>query len=199
MSGSRNAVLSILLAVSPAVLAQTLPARCEGLPPGKHTQLERMAVGMDLTCEQQLQIERLLHDEESVTKPLLRFTSFSADERQEVMTKIKLVARRQIRSQLTPEQQKWMDQDMENVAKSGKKGGVKTAVKKDIANTDALADEETLSKSVMNYSALLPDEKKTMVLQVKKAARNDSDLQLTPEQQKKLDAEIQELSKAGKK
>src|SRR5262249_53964401 len=110
--------MAIVFAVT---LAQT-PAKCEGLPPGKHTNLERMTAGMNLTCEQQLRIEPLLHDEESVSKPLLLFSSFSSDERGEFMNKIKIAARRQIREQLKPEQQKWMDRDIESV-KSAKKGG----------------------------------------------------------------------------
>ncbi len=180
----------LLLAVSPAI-PQDQPAKCEGLPPGRHANLERMAAGMSLTCEQQIKIEVLLHDEESVSKPLLRFTSFSADDRSGFMTKIKLAARRQIRTRLTPEQQKWMDADMESVAKSGKKGGGKAAADK----AGTFDDQDVLSKAVLAYSALLPEERKAMVLSVKKAARNDGSLQLTPEQQKKLDAEIQDLSK----
>src|SRR6266852_4597806 len=122
---------SVVLAAMAA--AQTPPApaaHCEGLPPGKHANLERMTAGMNLTCEQQLRVEPLLHDEESVSKPLLRFPSFSADERSEFMNKIKIAARRQIRTQLRPEQQKWMDEDIESVSKSGKKGGGKKGVEK---------------------------------------------------------------------
>jgi Spy/CpxP family protein refolding chaperone len=169
--------------------------KCEGIPPGRHAQLERMTAAMKLTCEQQLKIEPLLHDEESVTQPLLRFQSFSDDQRAEVMTKIKIAARRQIKSQLTPEQQSWMDQDIESVSKGGKSGGGKKGAKGAAPGADPLADEEALSKAVMAYSALLPDEKKAIVLQVKKAARNDDRLPLTPEQQKKLDLEILDLSR----
>jgi hypothetical protein len=93
-------------------LVQT-PVKCEGLPPGKHANLERMADAMNLTCEQQLKIEPLLHDEESVSKPLLRFTSFSRADRDEFMNKIKIAARRQIREQLKPEQQRWMPRHRE--------------------------------------------------------------------------------------
>lgn len=170
------------------------PAGCDGLPPGKHAQLERMTAGMSLSCEQQLKIEALLHDEESVSKPLLRFPSFSAAQRREVMTEIKLAARRQIRPLLMPDQQKWMDEDMAQVARSGKKsGGSKDAGSSPAV--DPLEAAETLGKAVMSYAALLPDEKRTIVLQVKKAVRNDNRLQLTPEQLKKLDAEIESLSK----
>ncbi len=199
MSLFRTGTLLTLLAASSAY-AQDAPAKCEGLPPGKHVQLERMTAAMTLTCEQQLKIEPLLHDEESVTKPLLRFSSFTAEERGGVMNTIKIVARRQIKSQLTPEQQKWMDGDIEAVKNAsgsgGKKGGGKAAPPKEaVTAANALDDEEALSKAAMAYTALNADEKRALLLQVKKAARNDSNLPLTPEQQKKLDAEILELSK----
>ena len=183
------------LALTFAAGAAAQAPKCEGLPPGRHAQLERMSAAMNLTCDQQLKIEPLLHDEESVTKPLLRFASFSDEQRSEVMTKIKMVARRQIKSQLTPDQQKWMDQDIENVAKAGKSGGGKKGANANAApSADPLADEEALSKALMAYSALLPEEKKAIVLSVKKAARNDSRLHLTAEQEKKLDSEILALS-----
>jgi hypothetical protein len=195
--------LTLLLAVAPVLAQDAAPAKCEGLPPGKHANLERMTAAMKLTCEQQLKIEPLLHDEESVSKPLLAFTSFSPEERSEFMNTIKIVARRQIKGQLTPEQQKWMDGDIESVKSGGggggKKGGGKAAPPKEaVTAANALDDEEKLSKATMAYSALNPDEKRVLVLQVKKAARKDSNLPLTPEQQKKLDSEIQELSKGGK-
>src|SRR5258708_26824370 len=97
--------LSAVASAQPAAQAPA-PEKCAGLPPGKHSNLERMAATFGLTCEQQLKIEPLLHAEESVTKPLLRCTSLSSDEQQGIMLKIKLVARRQIRTQLTPDQQK---------------------------------------------------------------------------------------------
>jgi hypothetical protein len=113
------------------------------------------------------------------------------------MTKIKMVARRQIKSQLTADQQKWMDQDIENLSKTRQSGsGKKAAGKSGMArSSDLLADEERLSNAVMAYSALFPDEKRAIVLSVKKAARADGQLQLTPELQKKLDVEILDLSK----
>jgi hypothetical protein len=162
-----------------------------GLPPGKHSLLERMTAEFGLTCEQQLKIEPLLHDEESVTKPLLKFSSLSSEERGEIMLTIKLAARRQVRTVLTAEQQKGMDKEVESVSKGGgKKGG---ANKGEAA--PGLDGEETLSKAIVNYAALTPEEKKAMLLKVKQAARNDGALQLTPEQQKKLETEIQELKK----
>src|SRR5882757_7793787 len=164
---------------------------CAGLPPGKHSLLERMTAEFGLTCEQQLKIEPLLHDEESVTKPLLKFSSLSSEERGEIMLTIKLAARRQVRTVLTADQQKGMDKEVESVSKGGgKKGGSNKG-----EAAPGLDGEETLSKAIVNYAALTPEEKKAMLLKVKQAARNDSALQLTPEQQKKLDAEIQELKK----
>jgi hypothetical protein len=184
-------VLTMLVAVA----VQQAPPPCPGLPPGKHSLLERMTSDFGLTCEQELKIEPLLHDEESVSKPLLRFTSFSPDQYRAAMVKIKLAARRQIRTLLTPPQQKLMDQDMESVAKTGAKGG-KGGAKTDglSAKADGLEDEQTLSKAVMAYAALNPDEKKAMLLEIKRAARADSHLRLTAEQEKKLDSEIAELS-----
>ena len=140
---------------------------------------------------------QLLHDEESVTKPLLRFTSFSSDQKQAVMVTIKLAARRQIRSLLTPEQQKLMDVDMQNVAKTAKKGSQPAAKSGDnsAAKADALDEEEALSRAVTNYAALTAAEKKAMLLDVKRAGRADANQRLTLDQQKKLDSEIAELSR----
>jgi hypothetical protein len=166
---------------------------CAGLPPGKHNLLERMTAQFGLTCEQQLKIEPILHDEESVTKPLLKFGSFSAEEKQSAMLVIKLAARRQVRTVLTAEQQKSMDGEVENVTKSG--GGKKGAGKKAEPPAATLEDEESLSNAIVKYSALTPEEKKTMLLKVKQAARADSTLNLSQEQQRKLDAEIAELKK----
>jgi hypothetical protein len=47
----------------------------------------------------------------------------------------------------------------------------------------------------LNYAALLPEEKTAMALEVKRAARRGHVLELTPDQQKKIDADIQRLSK----
>jgi hypothetical protein len=174
-----------------AAVASAQP--CAGLPPGKHSLLERMTAEFGLTCEQQLKIEPLLHDEESVTKPLLKFTSLSPEERGEIMLTIKLAARRQVRTVLTDEQQKGMDKEVESVSKGG--GGGKKGAANKAEPLPGLDVEETLSKAIVNYAALTPEEKKTMLLKVKQAARNDNALQLTPEQQKKLDTEIQELKK----
>jgi hypothetical protein len=55
-------------------------------------------------------------------------------------------------------------------------------------------NEEQLSEAINNYSALTPDEKKEMVLQVKTAARRNNGSQLTADQVSKLDADIRQLS-----
>jgi hypothetical protein len=173
--------------------AQTNPTPCAGLPPGKHSLLERMTAQFGLTCEQQLKIEPMLHDEESVTKPLLKFSSLSPEEKQGVMLTIKLAARRLIRTELTAEQQKGMDAEVDNVSKSG--GGKKGGSKKVEPPSAGLEDEESLSRAIVKYAALTAEEKKAMLLKVKQAARADGSLQLSPEQQKKLDSEIAELRK----
>lgn len=173
-------------------MAQQTAQLCAGLPPGRHSLLERLTGQLNLTCEQQLKIEPLLHDEESVTKPLLKFTSLSADDRQAIMTTIKLAARRQVRTLLTPEQQKGMDSEVDSASKGGgkKKGDVKKA-----EATPGLDGEETLSNAIVAYVALTPEEKKSMLLKVKRAALADSALQLAPDQQKKLGEEVQDLKK----
>jgi hypothetical protein len=176
-------------------VVQQAAAPCEGLPPGKHSLLERMTAEFGLTCEQELKIEPLLHDEESVTKPLLKFTSLSPEEKQEIMLTIKLAARRQVRTVLTPEQQKGMDHEVESVSKGGGGGAKKGGGKKVEPAGPGLDGEETLSKAIVKYSALTPEEKKSMLLKVKQAAHEDASLQLTAEQRKKLDSEIQELKK----
>jgi hypothetical protein len=181
-------------AVIPAV-SQTAPAPaatpCEGLPGGKHALLERFTAEFDLTCEQQLKVEPLLHAEESVSKPLLAFAAFTPEEQQAVMLKIKLAARRQVRGLLTPDQQKKMDGEIKTTAKGGKKG----APKKAAPQVDPFENEEALSQAVMNYAALLPEEKTAMVLQVKHAARRDNTLGLTADQQQKIDADIKQLAR----
>ncbi len=193
---------SLRFAVIPAVLCGAMAAQqaaapaCAGLPPGRHALLERLTAQLNLTCDQELKIEPLLHDEESVTKPLLAFTSLSADEQQQIMTTIKLAARRQVRPLLTAEQQKGMDAEVDSVSSKagGKKGGGKKGgdAKKAEPPT-GLAGEQALSDAVTKYAALNADEKKAILIKVKTAARNDAALQLTAAQQKQLDGEIQAL------
>ena len=182
----------LILCAAPLAMAQTSGSGCAGLPPGKHSLLERFAAEFSLTCEQQLKIEPLLHAEESVSKPLLAFTAFSADEKQAVMQQLKLAARRQIRGLLNPEQQKLMDGEIESVKRSGaKKGGGKKAP----APVDPFVNEEALSLAIRNYAALLPEEKTAMLLAVKRAALRDAALPLTPDQRAKIETDLRELSK----
>jgi len=106
-----------------------------------------------------------------VSKPLLAFTAFSSEEQRAVMTKIKLVARRQIKSMPAPDQQKEMDQEIASVAASATKGDKKGTPKKEPPKGDPFASEETLSKAILDYAALMPEEQTALVLQVKRAAR----------------------------
>ncbi len=193
---SRIAAIAIALTVQSAPAQQAAPP-CACLPPGRHALLERLAAQLNLTCEQQLKIEPLLHDEESVTKPLLKFTSLSPEDEQGMMQTIKLAARRQVRTQLTAEQQKGMDAEVESVA-SAKSGGKKKGDAGTVNVAPGLDVEESLSQAIVNYAALTPDEKRTMLLKVKRVARADGRLQLTPDQQMKLDGEIAELAKGRK-
>jgi hypothetical protein len=192
---------TILLCAAAAIpgLAQTAPTSaatpCAGLPSGKHSLLERFTTEFGLTCEQQLKVEPLLHAEESVSKPLLAFTAFTPEEQRGVMLKIKLAARRQVRTLLTADQQKKMDSEMETTANGGSKGGKKGAPKKAAPKVDPFENEEALSQAVMNYAALMPAEKTAMVLQVKQAARRDNTLELSADQQKKIDADIKQLTR----
>jgi hypothetical protein len=183
-----------LLLFSAALPAVAQDAPCAGLPPGKHSLLERFTADFGLTCEQQLKVEPLLHAEESVSKPLLAFAAFTSEEQQAVMLKIKLAARRQVRALLTPEQQKKMDTEIESTAKGGSKGGKKGAPKKASAKVDAFANEEALSTAIRNYAALEPAEKAAMILQVKQAARRGNTLELTVDQQKQIDTDIHQLT-----
>jgi lactoylglutathione lyase len=182
----------------PASAVNLSVSACAGLPPGKHRNLERMTDLFGLTCEQELKIEPQLHNEESVSKPLLRFDAFSSEEKQVVMVKIKLAARRQIRTLLTPDQQKKMDEEIESVAKGGGKAGGGKKSQGTEVEVNAFDNEEQLSQAINNYSALTPDEKTEMMLQVKTAARKNAGSQLTGEQLSKLDSDIRELSSTKK-
>lgn len=178
----------MVILVLAAWQAASAQETCAGLPPGRHSLLERFTEQFGLTCEQQLRIEPLLHAEESVSKPLLAFAAFSPEEQQAVMLRIKLAARRQVRTLLTPDQQKKMDAEIESVGRGGRKGGAGKAPPK----VDAFANEEALSQAIANYAALMPEEKTAMLLQVKRAARR---LELTPDQRQKIDEDIRKLSK----
>jgi hypothetical protein len=183
-----------LLAQDPAAATATAPRidnpNCPEIV-GKHALLEKMTESFGLTCKQEDIIEPLLHDEESVTKPLLAFTTFTPEERQSVMLKIKLAARAQIRPHLTPEQQTKSDAEAAATAASsagGGKGG------KTVKATDAFQAEENLCDAIAKYSAFAPEMKKELTLQVKQAARRPGAPELTADQAAKIDADIKKLS-----
>jgi hypothetical protein len=89
------------------------------LPGGHHSLLERWTKQFGLSMEQELWIEPQLHAEESLTKPVLGYRALSADERKQILLIIKLAARRQIRTLLTPAQQKLMDAEIDSTQETG--------------------------------------------------------------------------------
>src|SRR5207248_2886360 len=99
--------------------AKAAPA-CEGLPGGRHMKLERMTELFGLTCEQELKIEPLLHNEESVSKPLLRFAAFSPEEKEAMMLQVKTAARKNPGSQLSAEQVAKLDADIRQLSANKK-------------------------------------------------------------------------------
>jgi hypothetical protein len=137
------------------------------LPPGNHKLLETMTKNFGLTYDQQLEIEPLLHDEESVSKPILGFAAFTSEEKSAMLLVVKHAARRQIRPLLTPEQQVKADaEDASLDGKSGGKGGGKGGGKK----AAAVTTEESVIKAIQQYEALTPAEKDSMISKVKTAA-----------------------------
>ncbi len=173
-------------------------ARCPEIV-GNHALLEKMAASFDLTCAQEDKIEPLLHDEESVSKPLLANDAFTADEKQAMMLQVKLAARKQIRPLLTPEQQTKSDAEAASVAAAGaepKKGGKKGGTPKKVAvQDDAFKGEESLSAALGAYTAFSVAERKQYILQVKQAALRDGSPALTPEQTAQVSADIAVLQK----
>jgi hypothetical protein len=91
------------------------------LPPGHHNVLEGMAAKFGLTPEQELWIEPQLHAEESVTKPILHYKALGSQDQQRILLIIKVAARLQIRTLLTPSQQLLMDKEIESVKASAAK------------------------------------------------------------------------------
>ena len=171
-------------------------ARCPEIV-GKHLLLQKMTDDYGLTCAQEDKIEPLLHDEESVSKPLLAYDAFTPEEKQAVMLKVKLAARAQIRPLLTPDQQKKSDEEAASVAASGaapKKGGKKGATPKAASKeADPYSGEENLSSALASYSAFSPTQQKELILQVKQAARREGAPELIAEQAAKIDGDIKKL------
>jgi Spy/CpxP family protein refolding chaperone len=205
---TRGVMIALVVAVGlcPAarLMAQETPASASAPPtpaqcgiPGHHALLERMSAAFELTCEQEQKLEPLLHDEESVSKPLLRFQAFTQEEKKAVMLQVKVAARKQIRPMLTPPQQAKMDQEIDAVSKGGegvqkgnsKPGGSKGgSVKKAEDSVDPFVAEESLSDAISKYAAFSADEKKALILKVKTASRRADAPVMTPEQAKTVDA-----------
>jgi Spy/CpxP family protein refolding chaperone len=186
---------------TPAPAAGATPAQC-GIP-GHHALLERMSAAFELTCEQEQKLEPLLHDEESVSKPLLRFQGFTPEEKKAVMQQMKVAARKQIRPLLTPPQQAKMDEEIDTVAKggeglqkgNGKQGGSKGGPEKKAEDTvDPFVAEQSLSDAISKYAAFSADEKKALILKVKTASRRPDAPAMTSEQAKTVDASIKQMS-----
>jgi hypothetical protein len=155
---------------------------------GPHPLLEKLTLELRLTCQQEVRILPLMHDEEAVIRLLLVYASFTPEERQAMLLKVELAARTQVRPFLLPEQQKKSDAEADRLAaKPSKKMGKK---KEPPVSADAFGSEEALSSALDLYSALTTAQKKEMILQVKQAARRDGAPTLTPEQVAKIDGDI---------
>jgi hypothetical protein len=155
---------------------------------GQHPLLERLTMQLHLSCQQEVRILPLMHDEEAVAKPLLAYGAFTPEERQAMAQQLELAARMKVRPFLLPEQQTKNDAEAANEAgKAPKKIGKKKVPQ---ISPDAFASEEALSGALDTYSALTVSQKKNMILQVKQAARRDGSPALTPEQAAKIDADI---------
>jgi len=155
---------------------------------GQHPLLEKLTMQLHLSCQQEVRILPLMHDEEAVAKPVLAYAAFSPEERQAMVQQLELAARMKVPPFLLPEQQTKNDAEAANEAgKAPKKVGKK---KTQQVSADAFASEEALSGALDTYSALTVAQKKDMILQVKQAARRDGSAALTPEQAAKIDADI---------
>jgi hypothetical protein len=173
------------------------PASC-GLS-GHHALLERMAAAFRLTCDQILKIEPLLHDEESVSKPLIAFEAFTPDEKKAVMQQVKLAARKQIMPLLTPDQQLKMQQEIDTVSKGGEglqkgNGGGGRKRNADVAPVDPFQAEEALSHAIANYSAFSDAEKRDLIVKVRQASLRPDAPAMTPDQTKQVAAQLKQPS-----
>lgn len=183
-------------AAQPPSAAPT-PAQC-GIA-GHHALLERMTVAFNLTCPQELKIEPLLHEEESVSKPLEAFPAFTTDEKKAAMQELKVAARKRILQELAPEQQAKMNQEIDTVSKGGeglqkgnRGGGRKPNA--DSAPVEPFQAEEALSQAIQKYSAFSDDEKKDLVLKVKHASLRSDAPAMTPDQRAQVEASLKQMS-----
>jgi hypothetical protein len=155
---------------------------------GQHPLLEKLTMQLHLSCQQEVRILPLMHDEEAVAKPLVVYGAFTPEERHAMVQQLELAARMKVRPFLLPEQQTKNDAEAASEAgKAPKKIGKKKTPQ---VSADAFASEEALSGALDVYSALTVAQKKDMILQVKQAARRDGSPVLTPEQTAKIDADI---------
>jgi hypothetical protein len=155
---------------------------------GQHPLLEKLTMQLRLSCQQEVRILPLMHDEEAVARPLVVYGAFTPEERQAMVQQLELAARTKVRPFLLPEQQTKNDAEAASEAgKAPKKIGKKKVPQ---VSADGFASEEALSGALDTYSALTVSQKKDMILQVKQAARRDGSPALTPEQAAKIDAEI---------
>jgi hypothetical protein len=173
------------------------PGQC-GIP-GHHALLERMTAAFNLTCDQELKIEPLLHEEESVSKPLEAFPAFSTDEKKAVMQELKVAARKRILMELTPDQQTKMNQEIDTVSKGGEglqKGNGNGGRKRntEAAPVDPFQSEETLSQAIAKYSAFSDAEKKNLIVKVKQASLRFDAPAMTPDQKSQVEAELKQIS-----
>ena len=155
------------------------------LPPGNHKLLENMTKHFNLTYDQELEIEPLLHDEESVSKPILGFAPFTPEEKKAMLLTVKLAARRQIRPLLTAGQQTNLDEEIAGLIKSSNKSAAKSN-NNSAADTNAAPAQttsakpkkaaaassvESLTKAILEYAALTDDEKQSMIAKVNAAVQ----------------------------
>lgn len=169
------------------------PAEC-GIP-GHHALLERMSEAFDLDCDQERKLEPLLHDEESVSKPLINFRAFTPEEKKDVMREVKIAARKQILPLLTPEQQTKMEAEIDTVSKGGEglqKGNGNGGHRKKANTTpvDPFEAEQALCRALQNYSAFSPEQKKELIRKVEQASIRPDAPQMSPDQQNQIRKEI---------
>jgi len=86
----------------------------------KHSLLDRWTKAFGLSEEQRLWIEPQLHAEEGLSKPVLGYKALTESERKQILLIMKLAARRQIRTLLTPDQQKLMDSEIQSTKSAGR-------------------------------------------------------------------------------
>jgi hypothetical protein len=153
---------------------------------GQHPLLESLTVELGLSCQQQAGLLPQMHNEEQLSRLLLAYAAFSPDERQAMLRQVDIAARNKVRPLLLPEQQRKFDVDAAGSKPLKKKSSKKQAP----LAADAYASEEALSSALDLYSALTVAQKKSMLLQVKQAARREGAPALTAEQAAKIDGDI---------